>query len=99
LVEDIKERNQRSASALIMLDTLLSEKKTFEWNQFYSDRTKMVPFFKNVPDENLVEYVERGLFKGSRALDLGCGNGRNAIYQAEEGFEADAIDSSSEALQ
>lgn len=29
-------------------------------------------------DENLVSYLDRGLITGGRALDLGCGPGRNA---------------------
>lgn len=68
------------------------------WDTFYADRAKEVPFFVAKPDENLVSYVERGLVTGGRALDLGCGPGRNAIYLAARGFDVDAVDLSPEAI-
>jgi SAM-dependent methyltransferase len=54
--------------------------------------------FTAKPDENLVSYVDRGLVTGGRALDLGCGNGRNALYLASLGFEVDAVDLSPVAI-
>jgi SAM-dependent methyltransferase len=81
-----------------MLDALLEEKSKIDWNGFYKDRTKKVPFFKNIPDENLVSYIESDLITAGKALELGCGPGRNAIYLAEKGFEVDAVDSSYEAI-
>ncbi|MGW0824117.1 class I SAM-dependent methyltransferase [Streptomyces sp. NPDC002845] len=69
------------------------------WDGFYADRSKLVPFFVAKPDENLVSYVERGLIPPSgRALDLGCGPGRNALYLASLGFEVDAVDLSPTAI-
>ncbi|MFB7534030.1 class I SAM-dependent methyltransferase [Streptomyces sp. NPDC056178] len=68
------------------------------WDSFYADRTKPVPFFVAKPDENLVSYVERGLIAPGRALDLGCGPGRNALHLAALGFEVDAVDLSPAAL-
>ncbi|MFF4823334.1 class I SAM-dependent methyltransferase [Streptomyces sp. NPDC001312] len=68
------------------------------WDGFYADRTRPVPFFADKPDENLVEWLERGLIGGRRALDLGCGPGRNALYLAERGFEVDAVDLSPQAI-
>ncbi|MFF8605903.1 class I SAM-dependent methyltransferase [Streptomyces sp. NPDC015346] len=68
------------------------------WNGFYSDRSKGVPFFVAKPDESLVSYVDRGLVAPGRALDLGCGPGRNALHLASLGFEVDAVDLSEEAL-
>ena len=62
------------------------------WDGFYADRSKPVPFFAAKPDENLVSYLDRGLVSGGRALDLGCGPGRNAIHLASHGFEVDAVD-------
>ncbi|WP_031089110.1 class I SAM-dependent methyltransferase [Streptomyces sp. NRRL WC-3549] len=62
------------------------------WDGFYADRSKPVPFFVAKPDETLVSYVERGLVTPGRALDLGCGPGRNALYLASLGFEVDAVD-------
>ncbi|MFE8986990.1 class I SAM-dependent methyltransferase [Streptomyces collinus] len=68
------------------------------WDDFYADRSRPVPFFPARPDESLVAAVERGLLGGVRALDLGCGPGRNAVYLAARGFHVDAVDLSSTAL-
>lgn len=68
------------------------------WDGFYADRDKPVPFFAAKPDESLVSYAERGLLTPGRALDLGCGPGRNALHLAALGYEVDAVDLSSAAL-
>ncbi len=69
------------------------------WDGFYADRDKPVPFFVAKPDENLVGYVDRGLIGGGgRALDLGCGPGRNALQLAARGFEVDGVDLSPTAV-
>ncbi|MEV5125860.1 class I SAM-dependent methyltransferase [Streptomyces decoyicus] len=68
------------------------------WDGFYADRSKPVPFFAAKPDENLVSYLERGLLTPGRALDLGCGPGRNALHLAAAGFAVDAVDLSPAAL-
>ncbi|MEV7190351.1 class I SAM-dependent methyltransferase [Streptomyces sp. NPDC093510] len=80
------------------------------WDGFYEDRTKPVPFFVAKPDENLVSYAERGLLAPARspvpdrapapgrALDLGCGPGRNALHLAALGYEVDAVDLSAAAI-
>ncbi|MFZ3470013.1 SAM-dependent methyltransferase [Streptomyces sp. 4.24] len=69
------------------------------WDGFYTDRERPVPFFAAKPDENLVSCLARGLIApGGRALDLGCGPGRNALYLASLGFEVDAVDLSPTAL-
>ncbi|MFD0020004.1 class I SAM-dependent methyltransferase [Streptomyces sp. NPDC058382] len=68
------------------------------WDDFYADRSKPVPFFVPKPDENLDSLLERGLIEPGRALDLGCGPGRNAIHLASRGFEVDAVDLSPAAV-
>lgn len=68
------------------------------WDQFYADRAKPVPFFAAKPDENLASYLDRGLIGPGRALDLGCGPGRNAVHLAAGGFTVDAIDLSPMAI-
>ncbi|MFN7991305.1 MAG: class I SAM-dependent methyltransferase [Candidatus Micrarchaeia archaeon] len=40
----------------------------------------------------------KGVFRG-RMLDLGCGNGRNAVFFAQHGFEVHAVDRSDEVLK
>ncbi|MGW1201591.1 class I SAM-dependent methyltransferase [Streptomyces cyaneofuscatus] len=68
------------------------------WDGFYEDRAKPVPFFAEKPDESLVSYVDRGLVAPGRALELGCGPGRNAHALASLGFDVDAIDLSPAAI-
>lgn len=68
------------------------------WDGFYADRERAVPFFVAKPDENLISYAERGLITPGRALDLGCGPGRNALRLAALGFEVDAVDLSPAAI-
>jgi SAM-dependent methyltransferase len=68
------------------------------WDEFYGDRSKPVPFFAAVPDENLLSYLDDGLLGPGRALDLGCGPGRNAIWLARQGFDVDAVDLSPAAV-
>ncbi|WP_270180715.1 class I SAM-dependent methyltransferase [Alkalihalobacillus sp. CinArs1] len=77
-----------------LLDSLLREPTSF-WDKFYEDREKPIPFFKQVPDENLVTWpIPKG-----RVLEIGSGPGRNAIYLAKHGFEVDAVDLSRTAIQ
>ncbi|CAL9550243.1 hypothetical protein SUDANB70_04450 [Streptomyces sp. enrichment culture] len=68
------------------------------WDGFYADRSRPVPFFAAKPDAHLVSCVERGLLTGGRALELGCGPGRNALYLAAHGYDVDAVDLSPAAL-
>ena len=89
---------------LAMLDGLLAPDEGLArgtadwWDQFYADRSRAVPFFAAKPDENLVSYLDDGLLVPGRALDLGCGPGRNAIWLAQAGFTVDAIDLSPAAI-
>ncbi len=78
-----------------LLDEFLGSRDGF-WDGFYADRAKPCPFFVDAPDESLVEWCG-GLAPG-RALDLGCGNGRNAAFLARQGWRVDAVDLSSTAL-
>ncbi|WP_238475812.1 hypothetical protein [Clostridium manihotivorum] len=54
-----------------MLDNLLEKRDSEWWDKFYTRDESSVPFFKNIPDENLVSYVERGILNGGDALDIG----------------------------
>ncbi|KGR74351.1 class I SAM-dependent methyltransferase [Ureibacillus manganicus] len=83
---------------LEMLDSLLREPTEF-WDNFYSDRNKGIPFFTDVPDENLVSYFKNNILKPGNVLELGCGPGRNAIYFAQRGCTVDAVDLSRESIK
>lgn len=81
-----------------MLDSWLRDPKPF-WEGFYENRERKIPIFTSRPDENLVSYVNSGRLKTGKALDIGCGAGRNAIYLASNGWEVDAMDLSSTSLK
>ncbi|MCA0988694.1 class I SAM-dependent methyltransferase [Guptibacillus algicola] len=86
-----------NADLMNLLDSLLREPETF-WDQFYEDREKPIPFFKQVPDENLVSYLSDYDIPHGRVLEIGSGPGRNAIYLAKQGFQVDAVDLSQKAI-
>jgi SAM-dependent methyltransferase len=83
---------------LRLLDRLLTERGGAWWDGFFADRAKPCPFFVEAPDENLVEWVDAGRIAPGRVLELGTGNGRNAVFLASRGFTVDAVDFSAEAL-
>jgi len=65
------------------------------WDGFYDDRGRGIPFFRQVPDESLVAWHRDGRLPGGvgrRALDVGCGPGRNALWLAGQGYRVDAVD-------
>lgn len=84
---------------LIMLDNLLEKRENEWWDKFYSDKEKPVPFFKNIPDESLISYFDIGILKQGKALDVGCGKGRNSFYLAKRGFEVYGIDFSKTSIE
>ena len=50
------------------------------------------------PRPILREYVEKGLLKKGKALDICCGAGTNMVYLAEKGFDVMGIDISPTAI-
>jgi SAM-dependent methyltransferase len=90
-----------SEAELAALDTLLAESwpdGPDKWQSFYADRARPCPFFVPHPDECLVQWLDAGELRPGRALDIGCGNGRNSIFLARRGFDVDGIDVSESAL-
>ena len=61
------------------------------WNERYARDDPRV--FPDAPAEWLVEHRDLLANRG-RALDVACGDGRNALYLAQLGYEVDAIDAS-----
>ncbi|MFT8352035.1 class I SAM-dependent methyltransferase [Clostridium saccharoperbutylacetonicum] len=82
-----------------MLDEFLEKRDNEWWNKFYSNKEKAVPFFKNIPDENIITYFDRGILKEGKALDIGCGKGRNSIYIAKKGLEVCGVDFSETSIE
>jgi SAM-dependent methyltransferase len=68
------------------------------WDEFFTDRSKPIPFFVDWPDENLAEWLGNGLLGPGRVLEFGCGNGRNSTYLASQGCAVEAIDFSAQAI-
>jgi SAM-dependent methyltransferase len=59
------------------------------------------PLATDRPDENLVDWHARGLLgnlTGARVLDIGCGNGRNSRWFAEQHARVQGIDISAPLL-
>ncbi|MDH3973634.1 MAG: class I SAM-dependent methyltransferase [Deltaproteobacteria bacterium] len=65
-----------------------------KWDTVYSqsDEEGLRP-----PSASLVKFLHR-LPRG-KALDLACGTGRNALFLAGKGFDVDAVDNSSVAIE
>ncbi len=83
---------------LKFLDAFLADRHGGWWDGFYADRARECPFFVEWPDENLVRCFDEGPLSPGRILELGCGNGRNALYMAGKGCSVDAVDFSQSAL-
>ena len=85
---------------LNLLDRLLEGTSVNEpwWDRFFADRTRAVPFFVDWPDETLVRDFDRAALRPGRVLELGCGNGRNAIFLASQNCSVDAVDFSEAAI-
>ena len=75
-----------------VLDKLLQNADEAWWNSVFAERARPRPFFVDWPDESLVDDFRRGAIRPGRVLELGCGNGRNAIYMASRGCSVDAVD-------
>jgi len=71
---------------------------SYDW--MYADRPQQAPFIaqNELPDENLAEFLE-DYPKPGRALEFGCGEGRNAIFMAAKGIDVTAIDLSQIAIK
>ncbi len=66
-----------------------------KWNQRYARPDR--EWLPESPAEWLVEHAAL-LHGGGRALDVACGDGRNALYLAQLGYMVDAIDVSDVAI-
>lgn len=83
---------------LTLLDGLLTGQDAGRWDALFADRATPRPFFVDLPDENLVRWFDTGRIGPGRVLELGCGNGRNAVFLARRGCAVDAVDFSAQAL-
>lgn len=65
------------------------------WNARYASR----PTLWGPGPNRFVAEAFQGIAPRGRALDLACGEGRNAVWLAEQGWEATGVDFSSLALE
>ena len=71
-----------------------------EWDQIYHKYPlEELGWELGKPRPILREYVEKGLVKKGKALDICCGAGTNTVYLAEKGFEVTGIDISPTAVE
>lgn len=66
-----------------------------DYNEAYR---KTRAFFGDAPDSVLMDFIQL-LDPGRRILDVGCGQGRNALFLARQGFGVTAIDPSPVAVE
>lgn len=89
-IPDIPQKPILTSDDAAFLEHSLATK--VDWESFYSEGQRTPPFLRNVPDENLVRFVEKWNLRSGSAIDLGCGIGRNAVFLAKAGFRVDAVD-------
>jgi tellurite methyltransferase len=63
------------------------------WDNMYRDLTAPVTFGGGKPSDEVVAAAKR-LEAGARALDIGSGDGRNALFLASLGMHVTAVDNS-----
>ena len=73
----------------------MSLKDKLKWDKKYQETTSLLK--DREPSENLKKIVEKT--NGKKALDVASGAGRNSIYLANNGFDVEALDISSVALE
>jgi len=66
----------------------MSLKDKEKWDTKYIKKSQLLR--PRNPSINLVNHLDK--CSGKRALDLGCGAGRNTIYLAQNSFSVDALD-------
>jgi SAM-dependent methyltransferase len=68
-----------------------------DWEKVYE--VEATPWDVGQPEDALVEFIGSGLVKPCRVLEIGCGNGNDAIFLAKKGFDVTAIDISKNAIE
>jgi 2-polyprenyl-3-methyl-5-hydroxy-6-metoxy-1,4-benzoquinol methylase len=78
------------------------KRKSLRWEAIYSSRSQQLlgclPWESERPVRALTELFERPGFQPLRVLELGCGDGVNAVFMASRGCAVTAVDVSPTAL-
>src|SRR5260370_19457065 len=71
------------------------EQKGPLWEEEYGHLQVIPSSTRKLPSKALTLFSELlELSNPRRALDAGCGNGRNSVYLAQKGWQVDAVDTS-----
>lgn len=79
----------------LLASSEMSEEERDTWDQRYADGS----YFARTWPSPFLETLLPRLPSSGRALDVACGTGRNAFLLAEAGFDVEAVDVSSVALE
>ncbi len=81
-----------------MVDSRVSQADQDKWDARYREGAYAT---RTHPSALLAEWLPKLEFREThpRAIDVGCGTGRNAIYLARRGWQVDAVDISEVALE
>jgi 2-polyprenyl-3-methyl-5-hydroxy-6-metoxy-1,4-benzoquinol methylase len=78
-------------------------RKSVRWEAIYSSRSQqllgVLPWESERPVAALVELFDRPGIEPRRVLELGCGDGVNAVFMAQRGCEVTAVDISGTAIE
>jgi 2-polyprenyl-3-methyl-5-hydroxy-6-metoxy-1,4-benzoquinol methylase len=79
------------------------KRKSLGWEAIYSSRSRQLlgplQWESERPVGALVELFDRSDFRPGTALELGCGDGVNAVFMANRGCEVTAVDVSRTAIE
>jgi 2-polyprenyl-3-methyl-5-hydroxy-6-metoxy-1,4-benzoquinol methylase len=88
-----------------LVEPLMSglRRKSLGWEAIYSSRSRQLlgplQWESETPVSALVELFDRPGFRPRTVLELGCGDGVNAVFMASRGCEVTAVDVSPTALE
>ena len=91
-VEQLQKRFPRISSAMECPDT--------PWDKGDDFRVKKRPVEKpSCSAKFFLKFLKSKSISKGKLVDIGCGNGRNAVYFAEHGYEVHAVDRSDDVLK
>lgn len=71
-----------------------------DWQNYWQyTEPQGMPWNIDRPDHNLVTWLMHATKRPRRALEIGCGNGENAIWMAQQGISVTATDIAKAALE
>lgn len=72
----------------------MKKKGKLSFDEFYTNN----PDYYNNPSDGLINCLNDFKIKTGKALDIGCGQGRNSIWLAKNGYIVDAFDTAVNAI-